>query len=196
LITVCPQVFTPRYSCSEIHPGLCKHDDHAIYSQALELATLLEKVFTSARLRRFYTFGRGAEIRMPRTSLETSPVVQFLHKRARKPHAQVTRVFVRCTLLAGNERPDFTYALTEPCKYHYLTVWHLAKLIIQSYGLLDEDETYVFQELHCESKVVEGTFDLLQKDEPHPLVKPPPVPRRSADHLDAAEPARTCFETA
>ena len=83
------KAFDIRLTCSQAHPGICHTADRAVYADALAMARIFERFFVTEKLRRYFA------IFDPNLPCNRH-VVWFGHQRARRPHAQVTKVFVRC----------------------------------------------------------------------------------------------------
>lgn len=119
---------------------------------ALRIASKLESFFLDSHLRGFYRFApAGQEIVPPRTSFDVDLVVFFAYKRLRRPHAQITHVFIRCQFLTDNA---YTFMLTRQGSYEYTTVWSLAKSMLAHWGVGTEE--YMVQKLDSVNHIHQG----------------------------------------
>ena len=117
-------------------------------------------------------------------------VVFFAHLRARRFHAQVTRVWVRCVRLADG---DFALHQGGLHTFDYLTAWSLGRQLLAAFEDVAPADLQV-QALRCVDHLdpPDGSFDLLTSGEPMELVRPRPAPQqREVTELDKLEKKKT-----
>lgn len=182
-------VFQHRYSCGQKHPGLCVTKDALIYESCLALASLLEASFVDDRLRKFFRIKAPPHVDPPPKS---DIVVFFSHKRTRRPHAQVTHVFVLCQLLGdgcfalGQRPPSYSF--------EYLNPWTLAKLIFSRLGTFDlNEETYLVQPVQNTDnlKDMDGSFTLIEAGDAFSVARRAPRPCAPTSQLDSDKVKKT-----
>ena len=113
-----------RLSCEELHPGICAWADRDIYTNALRLARNFEVYFDNDRL---HKFARISDMNLDASNRQQPWYVYFTRRRARRPHSQVTHVFVACVT---HPDPGGTYVSLEQRRlglWRFQTVWDLAK---------------------------------------------------------------------
>lgn len=116
--------FTYRFACGELHPGLCAHDDAAVYQNALVLAKSLEACLSAALLHSFL------KIVDPAAEGKGPLFFYFARVRQRRFHAQVTHVLVAC----AEHHEDGVLSLSLGQRsfqlYDFWTLWKLAKTLL------------------------------------------------------------------
>ena len=113
-----------RLSCQELHPGICAWVDRDIYASALKLAHNFEVYFDNDKLHKFACISDPSH---DASSRQQSWYVYFTRRRARRPHSQVTHVFVACVV---HPDPGGTYVSLEQRSlglWRFQTVWDIAK---------------------------------------------------------------------
>jgi hypothetical protein len=109
-----PNDYAHRYSCSQRHPGVCATRDAAIYADVLLLASNIERALVVDHTHRFFRLSHPAR--------EEPVVLYFAHHRRRRPHAQQTHIFARCTLSEDDDgrHPCLDTATKSQCYTHPL----------------------------------------------------------------------------
>ena len=121
------RVFKRRLSCSQRHPGLCYARDAALYPQVLAMASSLERVFLNEHVGRYFCICADGAGRVERM------LVYFAHRRARRPFAQQTHLFIRFDNHACVADDDsLTIKVSSEClrlhgQYMFASVWDIAK---------------------------------------------------------------------
>ena len=118
-----------RLSCQELHPGICAWVDRDIYTNALRLARNFEVYFDNDKL---HKFARISDLSHDAGSRQQTWYVYFTRRRARRPHSQVTHVFVACVT---HPDPGGTYVSLEQRSlglWRFQTVWDIAKAALRS----------------------------------------------------------------
>ena len=118
-----------RLSCQELHPGICAWVDRDIYTSALRLARNFEVYFDDDKLHKFV---RISDPSHDASSRQQPWYVYFTRRRARRPHSQVTHVFVACVV---HPDPGGTYVSLEQRSlglWRFQTVWDIAKAACRS----------------------------------------------------------------
>ena len=113
-----------RLSCQELHPGICAWVDRDIYASALKLAHNFEVYFDNDKLHKFACISDPSH---DASSRQQSWYVYFTRRRVRRPHSQVTHVFVACVV---HPDPGGTYVSLEQRSFdlwRFQTVWDIAK---------------------------------------------------------------------
>jgi hypothetical protein len=110
--------YAHRYSCSQRHPGVCVTRDAAVYADVLSLASNIERALPVDCTHRFFRLSHPAS--------EEPLVLYFAHHRRRRPHAQQTHIFARCTVSEDDDgRHQCLDTVTNPqCHTHLLFVRH------------------------------------------------------------------------
>ena len=118
-----------RPSCQELHPGICAWTDRDIYEIALRLARNFEVYFDKDKLHKFACL---SDPRHDAISRHQPWYVYFTRRRERRPHSQVTHVFVACVV---HPDPGGLYVSLEQRSrslWRFQTVWDLAKATLRS----------------------------------------------------------------
>ena len=167
------EVFKSCLSCSETHPGLCRTRDAKDLDRCLTLASVIERFFGQDELHSFWRLLPPGVERLadPTLSFNFDLVVYFAHRRARRMHAPVSHVWVRCQYLSDGE---YAFQQAVPSCFNYLTAWTLAKLLIRNFGPTSEGESYAIQPLRCQDNLDnKGAAFKLHADLPaRPLAHP------------------------
>ncbi len=134
------QRFEHRFSCSELHPGVCAHSDAAVYSDCLVLARSLERCLSQDIVGSFLAVNYVANRDRPRPhgaeNEEEGPgpadrlFVYLALVKARRFHAQATHCLVRCIVHDDGEAVHLSLAQASYRKWDFITLWSLAKELL------------------------------------------------------------------
>ena len=119
-----PELRIPkRFSCSEMHPGLCFTRDKDVYQSVRTCAATLERLLDTPGV---YFFVRAeAEDR----GLLLRIVCWFAHKRARRPYAKQTHLLTECTA-SGAIQDEVVQFRRNSSMFVHPTVWSIARNLL------------------------------------------------------------------
>jgi len=115
-----------RFSCGDLHPGLCASKDADVYRDSLRLAKSLEACLGPTLLCSFL------QLSDPSQPAVAPLYFYFCLLRKRRFHAQVTHVLVACV---QHHEPDGLHLSLKqrmPKRLDFWTVWRLAKTLLTS----------------------------------------------------------------
>jgi hypothetical protein len=136
-----------RFSCSELHPGLCAAADADVYHDSKLLAKSFERFMTESLVSSYIAM--NSRVKKPEQVAgrpeneepqERPPECMFIYLarvKARRFHSQVTHVLVRCVPhsqpTSSSPIPVLHLSLGQ-CEYRcweFMTLWSLAKELLQ-----------------------------------------------------------------
>jgi hypothetical protein len=119
-----------RFSCSQLHPGLCYHHDAVVYHQVREAARGVERALASEDVFSYFMFSDSDHTRVE--------VLFFALMRARRPYAKQTHIFVRCDQTqAGAQQLVSLRNRPECAMYDFASVWMVVKPFIDAGSVCD-----------------------------------------------------------
>jgi len=179
------RVFRIQKPCWALHPGLCSTDHEAIYKPALQLAKQLEQVTPKSR--------RSSFCRSYSADGNIDWMLYLAHVRARRPHAQVTRVFAHLNteytspgdewkVVRFKRRDGPTMAV-----FDFAAPWHLSVEALQQ---TVADLSIVFLQCHYEGDCAWRVWAEEQPLQFWPNSPKRPAPAKQLDVGDARRPKR------
>ena len=180
--------FKRRLACCEAHPGVCATAD-ANYDDILTLAVSLERFAGAAWVNCFLQW-----ICSTPDEVVATHITHFCLKRRRSPFCQVTHVFLPLDEVGQEYVLRQRHAFSKT--YNFLTVWHLAKLLLQGNPTSIAGRLMSHRDGINGGVVFPGPAQVQAFTEVWPFVYRPPARPRPAteaiDRLDArGKPRRT-----
>lgn len=117
--------FVLAMACHQVHPGICLTRDQAFYKDALAMAKDVEKFFDSRMVGRFFRI--LVKPRLESEPYDESVYLYFCHRRERRPHAPVNRMFV--VYKPGGSEGFFVPEQLQDGRLTFLNPWSLARRV-------------------------------------------------------------------